>query len=232
MANELLQSHCRLLPTFRAAENLRSRQFRSTMRTRPYNCCDEMKRLILSVVLSSILATPAVAGPLEDASAAKMRLLRPLADQGNAKAQYELGNQYNEGWGAQNDAEVAKWWRKAAEQGYVQAQVALAELYSAGWDGVSGLYQVPQDYTEAVWWYRLAANQGSLLAQNNLGILFENGRGVPQDYVQAYMWFNLAAAKSKNPDSLEINNRDRVAAKMTPAQIAEAQKLARDWKPK
>ena len=55
------------------------------------------------------------------------------------------------------------------------------------------------------------------------------GRGVPQDYVQAHMWWNLAAVKG-NTDA--IKNRDVVAAKMTPTQIAEAQKLAREWKPK
>ena len=59
--------------------------------------------------------------------------------------------------------------------------------------------------------------------------MYDNGEGVPQDYVTAHMWFNLAAA-SGNKDAVKA--RDIVAAQMTPAQIAEAQKLAREWKPK
>jgi len=59
------------------------------------------------------------------------------------------------------------------------------------------------------------------------------GHGVPQDYVIAYMWLNLSAAGPNNREGVKLASelRDVVAAKMTPAQIAEAQKLARDWKP-
>ena len=58
--------------------------------------------------------------------------------------------------------------------------------------------------------------------------MYDNGQGVPQDYVQAHKWYNLAAA-SGNKDA--VKNREIVAAKMTPAQIAEAEKLVREWKP-
>jgi TPR repeat protein len=92
---------------------------------------------------------------------------------------------------------------------------------------------VPQDYAAAVSWLRKAAEQGYAPAQNNLGNLYAEGRGVPQDYVQAHVWANLAASRSNGPEhEIAINNRDVVAEKMTPAQIAEAQKLAREWKPK
>ena len=87
---------------------------------------------------------------------------------------------------------------------------------------------VPQDYAAAVKWYRLAADQGDAYAQYNLGVMYANGRGVPQDYVQAHKWYNLGAVAG---DKDAIKNRDNVAGKMTPAQIAEAQKLAREWKP-
>ena len=87
---------------------------------------------------------------------------------------------------------------------------------------------VPQDYAEAVKWYRLAADQGYAVAQYNLGFMYADGQGVPQDYVQSHMWFNLAAAQS---DANAVQNRDIIAAKMTPDQIAEAQRLAREWKP-
>jgi TPR repeat protein len=70
--------------------------------------------------------------------------------------------------------------------------------------------------------------------QFNLGLMYDNGAGVPQDYVQAHLWFNLAAshlAKVQERNSA-ASARDALAKRMTPEQIAEAQRLARDWKPK
>jgi TPR repeat protein len=96
---------------------------------------------------------------------------------------------------------------------------------------------VPQNYAAAAAWYRKAADQGNALAQLNLGIMYYEGKGVPQNYVQAYLWFNLSAADQLG--AFEKENRDKaakyrdiVAAKLTPAQLAEAQRLAREWKPK
>ena len=88
---------------------------------------------------------------------------------------------------------------------------------------------VPQDYAEAVKWYRKAADQGYARAQNNLGVMYNRGQGVPQDYVMAHMWFNLAAALG---DEKALKTRDALAKNMTSEQIAEAQRLAREWKPK
>ena len=88
---------------------------------------------------------------------------------------------------------------------------------------------VPQDYAEAVKWFRKAAEQSFADAQYNLGIMYKNGYGVPQNYVQAHMWFNLAGAQGEQQAA---ENRDIVAKRMNQAQIAEAQKLAREWKPK
>jgi TPR repeat protein len=91
---------------------------------------------------------------------------------------------------------------------------------------------------EAVKWYRKAADQGYASAQWGLGEMYYAGRGVPQDYVLAHMWLNLAATAlglavgGRTAFGLAASDRDKVAAKMTPAQIAEAQKLAREWKPK
>ena len=59
--------------------------------------------------------------------------------------------------------------------------------------------------------------------------MYYDGRGVPQDYVEAHKWYNLAAAGGIE---LARGDRDIVAEKMTPAQISEAQKLAREWQPK
>ena len=72
-------------------------------------------------------------------------------------------------------------------------------------------------------------NRGRVAAQNSLGGLYVSGRGVPKDYVVAYMWFSLSAAQGDHDSAIQ---RDLVAKLMTPAQIAEAQKLAREWKPK
>ncbi len=80
----------------------------------------------------------------------------------------------------------------------------------------------------------MAAEQGYALAQTNLGFMYHLGRGVPQDYSKAHMWFNLATSRYPPGEDRDrvVKNRDIVAAKMTPAQISEAQKLAREWKPK
>jgi TPR repeat protein len=92
---------------------------------------------------------------------------------------------------------------------------------------------VPRDYAQAVVWLRKAAEQGNALGQINLGTTYERGQGVPQDYAQAHMWYNLAASHAEDPATREmaVKNRDDVATKMTPAQIAEAQRLASEWKP-
>lgn len=113
-----------------------------------------------------------------------------------------------------------------AKQGNADAQLNLGVMYHQG-------QGVPQDYKEAVKWYRLAADQGNAGGQFELGVLYEFGQGVPQDYVLAYMWFNLSGASSKDQTEYASRNaRDMVAKKMTPGQIAEAQRLARAWKPK
>ena len=94
---------------------------------------------------------------------------------------------------------------------------------------------VPRDNAKADAWYRKAADQGFDYAQFNLGVAYEDGGlGVPQDYALAYMWFNLASSPATNTDlrQMAVENRDKVAAKMTPAQIAGAQRMAREWKPK
>ena len=85
---------------------------------------------------------------------------------------------------------------------------------------------VPRDYVEALRWYRLAAEQEDANAQTNLGEMYANGIGVPKDYIQAHMWLNLASAHEVE---LARENRDLVAEQMTPADISEAQRLAREW---
>ena len=112
--------------------------------------------------------------------------------------------------------------RPLADQGDTRAQTMLGMMYQFGMG-------VPKDHAEAVRWNRKAAEQGHASAQFNFGQMFADGVGVPQDYVLAHMWFNLAASQGSKVGRIE---RKLVADKMTPAQIAEAEKLAREWKPK
>jgi TPR repeat protein len=132
-----------------------------------------------------------------------------------------------------------KLFRLSAAQGLLRAEQArldvrqrsrcAAELQNKlGWMYANGR-GVLQNYAEALKWYRLAAAQGNEFAQHNLGGLYNTGVGVPQSYVQAYMWYSLSAA---NGHQDARDNRDKVALFMTPAQIAEAQKLTREWKPR
>ncbi len=111
--------------------------------------------------------------------------------------------------------------RELADQGDADAQFSVGIMYALG-------LGVKQDYAAAVRWYRKAAEQGHSSAQNNLGIKYHKGQGVTQDYVQAHMWYNLAAAQGRK---FARGDRDNLAELMTPSQIAEAQKLAREWKP-
>ena len=114
-------------------------------------------------------------------------MLFQLADEGNASAQYELGNRCEEGRGVDMDyAEAFLWYRLAAEQGHAHAQHKLGTLYHQG-------KGVEQDYAEAANWYRKAAEKGVPEAQHNLGVMFYGGEGLPQDYAEAFRWFQEAA---------------------------------------
>ena len=126
---------------------------------------------------------------------------------------------YLEGRGVPQDYQTAvKWYTLAAEQGNAGAQYNLGLMYLEG-------RGVPQDYQTAVKWYTLAAEQGNAGAHHNLGLMYLEGRGVLKDHVYAHMWGNIAAM---NGDVLGEKVRDGSEKEMTPQQIAEAQKLARE----
>ncbi len=164
------------------------------------------------------------------------RLYRLAAEQGFAGAQGSLGSLYLRGEGVPKDfVEANKWSLAAAKQGDPLGQLSLAVLYVTA----SGR---PRDDIEAAAWARKAAEQdckaaGRLpficaLARGLLGAGYLDGRGVPQDYVLAYMWANLAAAElSVEQGKHSVIVRDDAAKRMTPDQIAEAQRLTREWKP-
>ena len=149
--------------------------------------------------------------------ATALRLWKPLAEQGNSSAQYNLGLMYDNGRGVAQDYKTAvKWYTLAAQQGDADAQYNLGVRYGKG-QGVA------QDYKTAVKWYTLAAEQGLASAQSLLGMMYETGKGVAQDYVKAHTWFNISAIDG---DADAIKFRDDVAKKMTSAQIEKAQQLA------
>jgi uncharacterized protein len=183
------------------------------------------------IFFAPALIAPAIAGPLEDGLAAydhydftaALKALQPLADEGNAEAQVRLGLMYRNGWGVPVDyAQAGKWYRLAADQGNAQAQDDLGDLYAEG-QGVT------KDVTEAAKWEQRAADQGYIGSLSEVASMYADGMGVPQDYVRGYMWYRVAAAQGDdNADA----RRDLLAKKMTPDQIAEAEKLAREWKPK
>ena len=185
---------------------------------------------------------------------------RRSAESGNADAQYFLGDCYREGTGiTQSWIEAVKWYRKAADQGLAVAQFELGSCYMLGngtdkntEDGLKlwrmaanqGLSyaearlgdcyyrgdNVVKDYVEAAKWYRKAAEQGDApVAQYTLGLCYFNGFGVARDYVEAYKWLNLAAAQGVE----EATSCRAIAEKrMTPEQIAEAQRMSAAFVPR
>ena len=147
---------------------------------------------------------------------------RKAAEQGNADGQSNLGLMYHKGQGVEtDDTEAVRWFQKAAEQGDDTAQFYLGLLYDDG-------KGVPQDYAEALKWYSRAAAQGDDTAQYNLALMYDKGEGAPQDFTEAYKWYNLAAAQG---DTNAIHNRNIIVRHMAPEQIAEAQRLSREFKP-
>ena len=183
-----------------------------------------IKTFILMLMLMLSFSHSAIADDFEDGLVAygkgdfatALRLLTPLAEQENSNAQFLVGWIYERGEGVKKDYKIAvKWYTLAAEQGFADAQYNLARMYRFGYVG--------KDYKTAVKWYTLAAEKGHISAQSTLGSSYYFGQGVAQDYVKAHMWWNIAAL---NGDAEEINNRDFVAKKMTPAQIEKAQEAA------
>lgn len=188
---------------------------------------------VVGLMFVATLAASAMGGALEDGSAAYNRgdytaalgAWLPLAERGDAEAQLYLGAMYQAGQGVRQDyPEAVKWYRKAAERGNAAAQFRLGDMYRQG-------LGLPQDDEEAFVWSHKAAEQGHAFAQYNLGRMYERGHGVAQDFVQAYKWLDLAAARSEpgHTRATAARGRDRLAARMTTAQVEEARRLAREW---
>ena len=134
--------------------------------------------------------------------------------------QFSIGWMYFEGQNLPKDhARAASWFRKAAELGHSQAQVNLAMMHMEG-EGV------PPDNAEALKWFTQAAEQGDAEGQTALGMMYALGRGVEPDLVLANKWIFIAAEQG-NKDA--VMARTQLAAKLTPEQLVESKKLAKEW---
>ena len=116
-------------------------------------------------------------------------------------------------------ASYQKWHQQVAEQGDSYAQRFLGASYYLG-------LGVTQDYIEAAKWYKKSAEQGDSVAQNILGAMYEKGRGIPKDFVEAYKWFSISGETGNGG---RMHSEKLGKRKMSPTQIAEAQRLAREW---
>lgn len=155
-----------------------------------------------SLVLVLVLASGAdvSAAPLDDGIAAytardpqrALDILRPVAEQGVADAQYFVGRIYfdNPGGVARDPAEALRWFRLSGEQGHPIAQYHVGAIYRNG-------IGVERNDTEAAKWIRQAADQHYDLAQNVIGEIYRDGRGVSRDLTEAKRWFQLAADQSQ-----------------------------------
>lgn len=184
---------------------------------------------------------------------------KKLAEQGNASAQFNLGNMYRQGHGVIKDDQLAEaWYTRAAELGNANAQGILGLMYANGlgvikderqavkWYkksaeqghamaqyGLGIMYGngrgIPKDEQQAVVWHRKAAEQGIASAQGALGALYLAGEGVPKDQQSAYFWLLLAGAQG---DQNAVKARDYVESSLSSEQRAAAQDAARNWQPK
>jgi len=195
-----------------------------------------IRNLLGALAIAAALGAPAAAGPLEDANdayrekayAKAAELWRPLAEKGDAEAQYSLGTLYAEGKGVeQNDATAFLWFQRAANQGVAAAQYNVGASYATG----AG---IGKSDVEAARWFRRAADQGMAFAQLNLGLLYAAGNGVPQDDVEAYKWLELAFAglPPGGPRMDVARAMTDVSAKMTREQLIEAKRRQRAWQVK
>ena len=183
-------------------------------------------RKFLIFAAAGLVALPALAGPLEDGGhfyargdyVRAMAAWRPLADQGNAEAQNDIGLLYLEGKGVMaNLDEAVRYFQLAAAAGSALGQNNLGGLYRDG-RGVS------RDYPRAARWFAASASQGNSAGMYNLGLLYELGQGVPADPVHAAMWYALAAEAGDAPEA--ALHRDALWRRMAPDDQARVRQLA------
>jgi len=195
-----------------------------------------IRNLVAACAIAAALGGPVAAGPLEDGNAAYHQkeyakaaaLWQPLAEKGDATAQYYLGTLFAEGKGVtQNDATAFTWFQRAADQGNVAAQYNVGASYASG----TG---VDKSDADAAKWFRRAADQGMAFAQLNLGLLYAAGNGVPKDSVEAFKWLQIAfRGLPAGGARMDVAHAMQdVSAKMTSDQRDEAKQRADDWQAK
>jgi hypothetical protein len=151
------------------------------------------------------------------------KIFEPLAEKGQALAEYILGLMYANGQGVpESYPEALKWLTKAAEQGEAKAQFSVGVIYFKG-------LAMTANPAEAFKWYRRAADQGNTQAQYNLGAMYAKGQTVPQDAVKAHI---LYASAADHGIKAAGEAKDKLAKSMSAEQVAEAKKMAQEWKPK
>lgn len=162
--------------------------------------------LIVLFLLITSLSTPSLADEYNDALSASKRgdfstsfkLLKPLAEKGDARAQGELGALYLSGRGAPKDPkEGLRWTKEAANKGLATAQYNYGVMYLDG-------QVAPQNFAEAMKWLLAAAGQGVPAAQAGVAAMFYEGHGVPQSYEEAAKWMQLAAAQGDPEAQLNL----------------------------
>lgn len=216
---------------------------------------------MLSTIIGALLvlfSSAASAGPFEEGLAAyargdyqsALRIWEPLAQQGDAAAQFNVGLLYSSGQGVPEDSgAAAHWYRLAADQGYAKAQLNLADLYADGrgvpqdFPAAAQLYGeaakqrnanaryklgylyhhgigVSRDLNEAVRLYQQAADQGLPEAQLVLGILYSLGEVVPQNLQIAYVWLSVAMAYGSSD---EVRARAKASREIIEAKMRPEQ---------
>jgi hypothetical protein len=148
--------------------------------------------------------------------------LLSAAEEGDAKAQYQVGVAYLKGEGITPDLTLAyKWIEKSALQGYAEAQFALGHMHQGGRGAL-------QSFPLAFKWYEQAAHQDHAEAQYRIGLMYRTGQGIPMDKPTAYVWFVIAAAQGHDRAR---DARDNLQPALNPEQLKEAQHLAQAWRP-
>lgn len=141
---------------------------------------------------------------------------QPLAEQGDTRAQFNLGFMYKNGEGIkQNYKAAVKWYTLAAEQGYAKGQTSLGFMYDNG-------LGVTQNYETAARWYILAAEQGHAFGQFKLSLKYLAGEGVEKDNIRAYMWASLAKS---NGDKRASKLHDFLINDILPSEVRKGQEL-------
>ena len=175
------------------------------------------KSLILASVIANLVTWPALGQPIKDGAryydqgdyTSALAAWRPLAVQGNAEAQNNLGLLYLDGKGVPpNLSEAVRYFQLSAAAGSAPGQNNLGGLYRDG-------RGVPRDYAKAAKWFAASASQGDPAGMYNLGLMYELGQGVKADPIEASMWYALAAETNDVPNAAA--HRDALWRNMTPA---------------